>query len=37
MYLVTYEQEGEKYSTRFPIELIDCFLDQMKREPEKYK
>ncbi|AIK39915.1 MULTISPECIES: hypothetical protein [Bacillus] len=37
MYLVTYEQEGEKHSTRFPIELIDCFLDQMKREPEKYK
>ncbi|MDM5189662.1 hypothetical protein QUF99_20795 [Bacillus sp. DX4.1] len=37
MYFVTYEQEGEKKSTRFPLELIDCFLDQMNREPEKYK
>ncbi|KEK25883.1 hypothetical protein [Bacillus gaemokensis] len=37
MYLVTYEREGEKHSTRFPVELIDCFLDQMNQEPEKYK
>lgn len=37
MYFVTYEKEGEKKSTRFPLELIDCFLDQMNREPEKYK
>lgn len=37
MYFVTYEKEGEEKSTRFPLELIDCFLDQMNREPEKYK
>ncbi|PFE05855.1 hypothetical protein COE15_03145 [Bacillus cereus] len=37
MYLVTYKRGGEKHSTRFPVELIDCFLDQMRQEPEKYK
>ncbi|HDR6308417.1 MULTISPECIES: hypothetical protein [Bacillus] len=37
MYLITYEMNGEKKSARFPLEAIDCFLDQMNREPEKYK
>lgn len=37
MYLVTYEQEKNVKSTKFPLELIDCFLEQMNREPEKYK
>ncbi|MFD3448001.1 hypothetical protein ACFDTO_25760 [Microbacteriaceae bacterium 4G12] len=37
MYLVTYEKDAEKKSTRFPVELIDCYLEQMNREPEKYK
>ncbi|HDX9576623.1 hypothetical protein M3215_13915 [Bacillus cytotoxicus] len=37
MYFVTYEQEGETKSLRFPLELIDCFLEQINREPEKYK
>ncbi|WP_416826983.1 hypothetical protein [Ectobacillus polymachus] len=36
MYLVTYNRDGETKSTRFPIELIDCYLDQMNREPEKF-
>jgi hypothetical protein len=37
MYLVTYETEEQTKTARFPLELIDCFLDQMNREPEKYK
>ncbi|MDH4420127.1 MULTISPECIES: hypothetical protein [Bacillus] len=37
MYLITYEKNGERKSARFPLEAIDCFLDQMNREPEKYK
>jgi hypothetical protein len=37
MYLVTYEKDGETKSVRFPLELIDCFVEQMDREPEKYK
>ncbi|HDR7791686.1 TPA: hypothetical protein QCY19_000207 [Bacillus luti] len=37
MYLITFEVEGEKKNTRFPLEAIDCFLDQINREPEKYK
>ncbi len=37
MYLVTYTKEGQTKSTRFPTELIDCFLEQMEREPEKFQ
>lgn len=37
MYIVTYEKGKEKKFTRFPLELIDCFLEQIEREPEKYK
>ncbi|MFJ8530672.1 hypothetical protein [Bacillus sp. NPDC094106] len=37
MYVITYEKDGEIRSARFPLELIDCFLEQMNREPEKYK
>lgn len=37
MYLITYELNEERKSARFPLEAIDCFLDQMNREPEKYK
>ncbi|MFP3411863.1 hypothetical protein SB773_09645 [Bacillus sp. SIMBA_074] len=37
MYLITYGIEGEIRCARFPVEAIDCFLDQMNREPEKYK
>lgn len=36
MYFVTYTKDSETKSTRFPLELIDCFLDQMIREPEKF-
>ena len=36
-YLITYEIDGEIRCARFPVEAIDCFLDQMNREPEKYK
>jgi hypothetical protein len=36
MYLLTYVKGEERKSTRFPTELIDCFLDSMHREPEKF-
>ncbi|KFN04065.1 hypothetical protein D0U04_00785 [Bacillus clarus] len=37
MYLITYERDGEVGVARFPLEAIDCFLEQINREPEKYK
>ncbi|MBO9130311.1 hypothetical protein [Bacillus sp. 165] len=37
MYLITYDMQGITKSTRFPTELIDCYLDQMNREPEKFQ
>ncbi|MCP8970291.1 hypothetical protein [Ectobacillus ponti] len=37
MYYVSYEKDGVSKSTRFPLELIDCYLEQMQREPEKFK
>ncbi|GGE66742.1 hypothetical protein [Priestia taiwanensis] len=36
MYLVTYVKGEERKNTRFPAELIDCYLDSMHREPEKF-
>lgn len=37
MYYVHYEQDGEIKKSRFPIELIEVMLIQMKAEPEKFK
>ncbi|MFX3624333.1 MAG: hypothetical protein ACE3JP_09890 [Ectobacillus sp.] len=37
MYLVMYEKKEQAKSARFPLELIDCYLEQMVREPEKFK
>ncbi|WP_028398875.1 hypothetical protein [Ectobacillus panaciterrae] len=37
MYFITYEIGEQTKTTRFPLELIDCYLDQMNREPEKFK
>ncbi|MBA2874134.1 hypothetical protein [Thermaerobacillus caldiproteolyticus] len=36
MYIVHYDKEKERKTTRFPAELIDVMLEQIKREPEKY-
>jgi hypothetical protein len=36
MYIVHYQREQEQKTTRFPIELIEVMLEQMKNEPEKY-
>lgn len=36
MYYVYYDQNGERKKSRFPRELIEVMLDQIKAEPEKY-
>ncbi|WP_417900676.1 hypothetical protein ABN702_10915 [Bacillus haimaensis] len=36
MYYVSYIKDGEAQKNRFPIELIDVMLEQIKNEPEKY-
>jgi len=35
-YLVKFIQNEKERSTRFPIEMIDCFRDQIKMNPERY-
>ncbi|MEE6452109.1 hypothetical protein RAH41_16165 [Gottfriedia acidiceleris] len=35
-YLITFTQSEKERTTRFPIEMIDCFLEQVKVNPEKY-
>jgi hypothetical protein len=37
MYQVSFKQNGESKSTRFPTELIEVLLNQIKLEPEKYE
>ena len=37
MYFVTYEKDGEEKTSRFPTELIESMLIQIKSDPEKYK
>lgn len=37
MYYVVYEQNGIKDKKRFPRELIEVMLYQIKQEPDKYK
>ncbi|GLB60350.1 hypothetical protein [Cytobacillus sp. NCCP-133] len=36
MYYVHYTKDGERNKTRFPRELIEVMLNQIKNEPEKY-
>jgi hypothetical protein len=36
MYIVHYQREQEQKTSRFPVELIEIMLEQMKSEPEKY-
>ncbi|WP_223700375.1 hypothetical protein [Sutcliffiella deserti] len=36
MYTVSYAKDGEVHKTRFPVELIDVMIEQIKSEPEKY-
>lgn len=36
-YHVSYLLEGETQKKRFPIEVIEFFLDQINKEPEKYE
>jgi len=35
-YLISFTHGEKDRTTRFPIEMIDCFLDQVKVNPEKY-
>ncbi|RSK26886.1 hypothetical protein EJF36_08405 [Bacillus sp. HMF5848] len=37
MYQLTFKQDNEAKTARFPVELIDCILEQIQSEPEKYK
>lgn len=37
MYFVQFDQKGERKKQRFPRELIDIMLNQIKEAPEKYK
>lgn len=37
LYFLTYEENGELKDIRFPVELVDLMLNQMKDEPEKFK
>ena len=37
MYYVDYEKDGQNNRSRFPIELIEVMLLQMRSEPEKFK
>ncbi|WNS77029.1 hypothetical protein RRV45_08605 [Bacillus sp. DTU_2020_1000418_1_SI_GHA_SEK_038] len=36
MYYVHFDQDGERKKSRFPRELIEVMLNQIKSEPEKY-
>jgi hypothetical protein len=35
-YSVKYTQSEKERSTRFPVEMIDCFIDQIKVNPDRY-
>lgn len=37
MYFVHFVKNGEEKSSRFPVDLIEVMLNQIKSEPEKYK
>ena len=37
MYMLSYIKEGQKGTSRFPAELIDCMLDSINENPERYK
>ena len=36
-YYVSYLLDGESQKKRFPIEVIEFFLEQINKEPEKYE
>jgi hypothetical protein len=35
-YLISFTQGEKERTTRFPSEMIDCFLEQVKVNPERY-
>lgn len=37
MYYVSYDQKGERAMNRFPRELIEVMLNQIKNSPDKFK
>lgn len=37
MYEVTFTKDGEEKKYRFPRELIEVMLQQIEREPDKYR
>jgi len=37
LYYISYVLSGEEQTYRFPRELIDCMLDSINENPERYK
>lgn len=37
MYYVHFDQQGERKKNRFPRELIEVMINQINKEPEKFK
>jgi hypothetical protein len=37
MYTIEFLRDGNLQQSKFPIDLIDVMLNQIKREPEKFK
>ncbi|MFS0782448.1 hypothetical protein [Bacillus sp. 1P06AnD] len=37
MYSVTFVKDEEKRHARFPIDLIECILNSIEENPERYK
>ncbi|MDP4161651.1 MAG: hypothetical protein Q8898_00980 [Bacillota bacterium] len=36
MYYISFDQNGERKTTRFPCDLIEVMLNQINEEPEKF-
>ena len=36
MYHISYVKDGERFKTRFPRELIEVMINQMKESPKRY-
>ncbi|MBD3106868.1 hypothetical protein IEO70_00560 [Bacillus sp. AGMB 02131] len=37
LYFVSCHSKGEEHTYRFPKELIDCMLDSIKENPDRYR
>ncbi|WP_102347074.1 hypothetical protein [Bacillus sp. Marseille-P3661] len=37
MYVVEYQAKGEQNTMRFPLELINCMIDAIEDQPERFR